>query len=171
MGARLLNRLTGLEDRIEVHPGSALELPFPNDAFDVVWMQHVGMNIEDKRRLYAETGRVLKPCGRYAFQEMAAGNAPTSCYPLPWATDPTENFLASVQGMGALLHASGFVAERLEDTSDVHLGGAKTNATPAAPGQLGLAVYVDNLGQKAANARRSLEEGRLRLVRGVFRVS
>jgi hypothetical protein len=31
-------------------------------------------------------------------------------------------------------------------------------------------VYVDNLAQKAGNARRSLQEGQIRLVRGVFRV-
>jgi hypothetical protein len=57
----------------------------------------------------------------------------------------------------------------MEDTSDAHLGGAAANATPAATGQLGLSVYVENLAQKAANARRSLEEGQVRLVRGVFR--
>jgi hypothetical protein len=45
-GAALLNRLTGLEDRVKVHQGSALNLPFPDDSFDVVWMQNVGMNIE-----------------------------------------------------------------------------------------------------------------------------
>ena len=89
-GAALLNRLTGLEDRIEMHRGSALDLPFPDDTFDVVWMQNVGMNIADKRKLYDEIGRVLKPGGRFAFQEMAAGNAATSYFPLPWATDPAE---------------------------------------------------------------------------------
>jgi SAM-dependent methyltransferase len=168
-GAKLLNRLTGLDDRIEVHEGSALDLPFPDDSFDVVWMQNVGMNIADKRGLYGEIHRVLKPDGRFAFQEMAAGKVATSCYPLPWATDPTDNFLVSVEEMRSLLGQSGFVAELLEDTSDAHLGGTTANATPAAAGQLGLSVYVDNLAQKAANARRSLEEGQIRLVRGVFR--
>src|SRR5215475_3983634 len=43
-GAALLNRLTGLEDRIKVYQGSALDLPFPGGSFDVVWMQNVGMN-------------------------------------------------------------------------------------------------------------------------------
>jgi ubiquinone/menaquinone biosynthesis C-methylase UbiE len=66
--------------------GSALDLPFPADSFDVVWMQNVGMNIPDKRKLYAEIYRVLKPGGRYAFQEMAAGKAATAYFPLPWAT-------------------------------------------------------------------------------------
>ncbi|MGA7950224.1 MAG: methyltransferase domain-containing protein [Thiobacillaceae bacterium] len=168
-GAVLLNRLTGLEDRIDVHEGSALDLPFPDDSFEAVWMQNVGMNIADKRKLYAEVYRVLKPDGRFAFQEMAAGETATSYFPLPWATDPADSFLASADEMCSALSESGFIAELFEDTSDEHLSRTTANAMPAAPAQLGLSVFVDNLGQKAGNARRSLEEGQVRLVRGVFR--
>lgn len=168
-GAALLNRLTGLEGRIKVHHGSALDLPFPDDSFDVVWMQNVGMNIADKQKLYAEIARVLKPGGRYAFQEMAAGEVTTTYYPLPWATDPSDNCLVSGEEMCSLLDGCGFITELFEDTSDMHLSKSKANATPSSPGQLGLAVFVDNLGEKAGNARRSLEEGQVRLVRGVFR--
>ena len=57
------------------------------------------MNIADKRRLYAEVHRVLKPGGRFAFQEMAAGATATSYFPLPWATDPAESFLVSTEEM------------------------------------------------------------------------
>ena len=169
-GAALLNRLTGLEDRVKVHEGSALELPFPDGSFDVALMQNVGMNIADKRKLYGEIARVLKPGGRFAFQEMAAGKVATSYFPLPWASDPADNFLVSADEMRSLLGECGFVADLFEDTSDAHLSKTIANATPAATGQLGLAVFVDNLGQKAGNARRSLEEGQVRLVRGVFRV-
>jgi SAM-dependent methyltransferase len=169
-GAVLLNRLTGLDDRIEVRKGSALDLPFREDSFDVVWMQNVGMNILNKRKLYEEIYRVLKPGGRYAFQEMAAGKAATSYFPLPWATDPADSFLVSGEEMQSVLLESGFTAELFEDTSDGHLSASTANATPAAAGQLGLAVFVDNLAQKAGNARRSLEEGQVRLLRGVFRV-
>jgi SAM-dependent methyltransferase len=168
-GAVLLNRLTGLDDRIQVHEGSALDMPFSDDSFDAVWMQNVGMNIADKRKLYAEIYRVLKPDGRFAFQEMAAGEAATSYFPLPWATDPADSFLVSAEEMRSVLGESGFIAELFEDTSDAHLSRTAANATPAASGQLSLAVFVDNLGQKAGNARRSLEEGQIRLVRGVFR--
>jgi sarcosine/dimethylglycine N-methyltransferase len=170
-GAALLNRLTGLEDRIQMHQGSALDLPFPDGSFDVVWMQNVGMNIADKRTLYGEISRVLKPGGRYAFQEMAAGEAATSYFPLPWATDPTDSFLVSAEEMCSVLDGCGFIAELFEDTSDTHLSRTIANATPATPGQLGLAVFVDDLAQKGGNARRSLEEGQIRLVRGVFRVT
>jgi sarcosine/dimethylglycine N-methyltransferase len=169
-GAVLLNRLTGLENQIEVHMGSALDMPFPDESFEVVWMQNVGMNIADKRRLYREIHRVLKPGGRFAFQELTAGEVATSYFPLPWATDPADHFLVSAEEMRSVLGDTGFIDELFEDTSDVHLSRTAANATPAAPGQLGLAVYVDNLAQKAANARRSLEEGQVRLVRGVFRV-
>jgi len=168
-GAVLLNRLTGLEDRINVHQGSALDLPFADDSFDVVWMQNVGMNIADKQKLYSEIARVLKPGGRYAFQEMASGDVVTSYYPLPWATDPADNCLVSGEEMCTILDRCGFLTELFEDTSDAHLNKSKANATPARPGQLGLAVFVDNLGEKAGNARRSLEEGQVRLVRGIFR--
>jgi len=165
-GAVLLNRLTGLDDRIEVHKGSALDLPFPDDSFDVVWMQNVGMNIADKQTLYGEIYRVLGPGGRYAFQEMAAGKLATSYFPLPWATDPADSFLVSPEETRSALGEIGFIAEHFEDTSDAHL----SRTADAAPSPLTLGVYVENLAQKAANARRSLEEGQIRLVRGVFRV-
>ncbi len=173
-GAVLLNRLTGLGDRIEVHQGSALELSFSDDSFDVVWMQNVGMNIEDKWKLYAEIYRVLKPGGRFAFQEMAAGKTSTTYFPLPWATDPADSFLVPVDEIASVLGEIGFIAECFEDTSDAHLtrtsgAGSVGGAGAAPPGQLTLAVFVDNLGEKAGNARRSLEEGQIRLVRGVFR--
>jgi SAM-dependent methyltransferase len=165
-GAVLLNRLTGLDDRIDVHEGSALELAFPEDSFDVVWMQNVGMNIADKRKLYEEICRVLRPGGRYAFQEMAAGETPTSYFPLPWATDPADSSLVPIEEMRSILEESGFIDEHFEDTSAAHLG--RTTAD-GAPSPLTLAVYVDNLAEKAGNARRSLQEGQIRLVRGVFR--
>jgi SAM-dependent methyltransferase len=170
-GAALLNRLTGLDERIEVHRGSALDLPFPGDSFEVVWMQNVGMNIADKRQLYAEVYRVLKPGGRFAFQEMAAGETAVSYFPLPWATDPADNALVSVEEMHAMLGTTGFLVECFEDASAGQLGGTPANSTPEATAQvqLSLSVYVDNLALKAENATRSLREGQIRFVRGVFR--
>jgi SAM-dependent methyltransferase len=166
VGAALLNRITGLDDRIAMHEASALDLPFGDDVFDAAWMQNVGMNVADKRRLYAEIHRVLRPGGRFAFQEIAAGSAQTPHFPLPWATDPADSFLVSADEMRSLLGESGFVAEFLEDASEDHLGRVPEGG---ARSPLSLSVFVDNLAQKAANARRSLAEGRIRLVRGVFR--
>ncbi len=82
-GAVLMNRLTGLDERIKVYRCSALDLPFPDDSFDVFWMQNVGMNIADKQKLYREIYRVLQPGGLFAFPEMAARETLTSYFPLP----------------------------------------------------------------------------------------
>jgi len=170
-GAKLLNRLTGLHDRIEIHQASALALPFPDNSFDVVWMQNVGMNIADKRTLYSEVSRVLKPGGRFAFQEMAAGSEDaTYCYPLPWASDPADNNLITAVALHKILGDCGLVAETFEDVSDMILNSPPpVSATPSPQPQLGLSVFVDNLAEKATNARRSLQEGQTRFVRGVFR--
>lgn len=173
VGAALLNRITGLEEQIMVHQGSALDLPFADDSFDVIWMQNVGMNIADKQGLYGEIFRVLGSGGRFAFQEMAAGEVATSYFPLPWATEPADSCLIPGEAMCTLLGDCGFVTEMFEDASEEHLNRSTLNTTPAVSGpsgQLGLSVYVDDLAQKAGNARRSLEEGQVRFVRGVFRV-
>ncbi len=65
--------------------------------------------------------RVFKPGGKFAFQEMSAGEEATIYFPLPWATDPADNFLISSDEMHALLGESGFVAECFEDASDMKL--------------------------------------------------
>lgn len=171
VGAELLNKLTGLEDRIQMHRGSALELPFPDNSFDAAWMQNVGMNIENKQKLYEEVCRVLKPGGCFAFQEMTAGDSAASYFPLPWATDPVDNLLISAEEMQSLLNGTGFIADYFEDVSDTQLNppsGSPAQSNPQV--QLSLSAYVDNLGQKAENATRSLREGEIRFVRGVFRV-
>jgi len=165
-GATLLNRLTGLEDRVRMYEGSALDQPFDDNSFDAAWMQNVGMNIEDKRTLYQEIYRVLKPGGRFAFQEMAAGTSPTSYFPLPWATEPEDNFLVSIEEMHSLLGDCGFVAEFFEDASNPGTNSAPESAPRV---QLSLSVYVDDLAQKAENAMRSVKEDQVRFVRGVFR--
>jgi hypothetical protein len=98
---------------------------------------------------------------------MAAGVAAASYFPLPWASDPSDSFLVSAEEIRSVLGESGFVVEHFADTSGVHLS---RSTADAASSPLTLAVYVDNLAQKAGNARRSLQEGQIRLVRGVFRV-
>ena len=64
--AEMLTQLTGLVGRVDYRQGSALDLPFEDMSFDVVWSQNVAMNIADRDRLYGEMRRVLKPGGKLA---------------------------------------------------------------------------------------------------------
>jgi SAM-dependent methyltransferase len=59
--AQMLTRRTGLEDKVDYRQGNALDLPFADRSFDVVWSQNAAMNIQDRGRLYREMRRVLKP--------------------------------------------------------------------------------------------------------------
>ena len=129
------------------------------------------MNIADKQQLYSEVARVLKPGGRFVFQEVAAGNTAACYFPLPWATEPADSTLVTADDMCAILGSCGFVDDVFEDVSNAQFSTNVTNSTPSSQGQLSLTVFVDNLGEKAGNARRSLEEGQIRYVRGVFRVN
>jgi hypothetical protein len=102
----------------------------------------------------------------------------TFYYPLPWATDPADNLSVTAEAMPTILGECGLVAATFEDASNMILNSPPpVSTTPAsamsaaAPqAQLGLSVFVDNLAEKAGNARRSLLEGQTRFVRGVFRV-
>jgi len=169
VGAELLNRLTGLEDLVRVFKGSALDLDFADDTFDVAWMQNVGMNIEEKQKFYTEIHRVLKAGGRFAFQEMTAGHAEPD-FPLPWASKATENFLLSGDEMKTMLEDIGFTTDYFEDVSDSQFNPSPSGSGPNIPQvDLSLSTYVDNLALKAENAQRSLKDGRVRFYRGVFR--
>ena len=55
-----LSKLVKLNDKTTFRQGDAANLPFDNNNFDVVWTQHVQMNIPDKKKFYAEINRVLK---------------------------------------------------------------------------------------------------------------
>jgi MPBQ/MSBQ methyltransferase len=90
-----LTRLVGLDDRVTLRQASALEIPFEDESFDVVWTEHVQMNIADKRRFYAEIGRVLRRGGRFVFHEVFQGRGGAPYYPAPWADEASLSALAT----------------------------------------------------------------------------
>lgn len=106
--ASALARRVGLADRVAYRHASALDLPFPDATFDAAYMQHVGMNIADKSRLFKEVHRVIKPGGLFAIYDvMRIGDGPFS-YPVPWSSGEESNFIATPAEYRALLTADGF---------------------------------------------------------------
>jgi ubiquinone/menaquinone biosynthesis C-methylase UbiE len=59
--ANALAGMVGLSDKVACRQASALEMPFDDGTFDVVWTEHVQMNIADKHAFYREIGRVTRP--------------------------------------------------------------------------------------------------------------
>src|SRR5690606_9525799 len=86
--------------------GSALDLPFADESFDLVTLIHVGMNLPDKPRLFAEVARVLVPGGSFAvYDVMRFGAHPA--FPLPWASDPASSFLETPEAYLAAAEGAG----------------------------------------------------------------
>ena len=107
-----LTDLVGLSDRVELHQGSALELPFDDGMFDIVWTEHVQMNIADKKQFYSEMARVLKPGGRLLFHDVFRSTGDSPFYPLPWAEKESFSFLATEKDARAIIEQVGLTIEQ-----------------------------------------------------------
>jgi MPBQ/MSBQ methyltransferase len=170
--ARMLTRRIGLEGRVDFRQGSALALPFDGASFDVVWSQNAAMNIADRDRLYREMRRVLKPDGKLALQEVAAGPGGPPHYPVQWAREPSISFLFSPETTRAKLEAAGFRVVAWVDTTEAALASARARARHADAGRpppLGTHLILGPDWQEMAkNSARNLEERRTALFNAVL---
>src|SRR6266404_7222526 len=91
--ARSLTHRLGMQSQIAFEQGSALDMPFPSASFDVATLLHVGMNIADKARLFAEVRRVLKPGGTFGIYDQMREADGELTFPVPWATAPHSSFV------------------------------------------------------------------------------
>jgi ubiquinone/menaquinone biosynthesis C-methylase UbiE len=163
---RMLTGRLGLEDRVNHEVGNALDLPFDDGAFDVVWTQNSGMNIADKERLYAGFHRVLRPGGLLALQEPMAGPVQPLVFPLMWARDASTSFLRTPAEMRSLIARAGFVERAWDDVTAETAGPATADGIPAHSAQrLIMGAALDAILQ--AN-HRNRTEGRLISVQAVF---
>jgi SAM-dependent methyltransferase len=164
--AVFLNEATRLTGFVRVVRGDALALPFADGSFDLVWTQHVQMNVADKPRLAAELARVLRPGGRLAFQDVLAGPRQPIRLPVPWADDAGESALATPDEWRAALAGAGL---RLDAYEDQTAAAARFYARAAErpPRPLGAHLVVPDLPRKVRNMARNLAEDRLRVAQGV----
>ena len=116
--AEMLSSKVGLADLVDYRQGDATNLPFEDGAFDVVWTEHVAMNIPDKTRLYGEMHRVLKPGGTLAIYDVLAGPSEAVLFPVPWARTPDTSFLVQPNELRRLLEDAGFTIADWSDTTE-----------------------------------------------------
>jgi MPBQ/MSBQ methyltransferase len=169
--AEMLTRLTGLVDKVDYRQGNALELPFEDETFDVVWSQNAAMNIADRARLYREMRRVLKTGGKLALQEVASGPVGPPHYPVQWAREPGISFLLSQATTRSILEAAGFRVATWQDTTQSALQSAAARArnTVGAPPALGTHLLLGADWQAMfQNSARNLEERRTELFNAVL---
>ncbi len=172
--AEMLSARVGLADQTTYRQASALALPFADDEFDVVWTEHVQMNIADKAGFYAELARVLHPDGQLVFHDVFAGPTDELIFPVPWAVDPSISHLIGLNELDTLLRNAGFARVRWEDKTDASVNFFRTvlarqRTNGSAP--LGLHLLMgDDAAPKFGNMLRNLEDDRLRVVQAVVKL-
>ena len=153
-----LTRRVGLSDRVTHLMGDALDLPFSDGSFDIVWTQNSGMNIADKRRLYAGFHRVLRPGGMLSFQEPMAGELRPLHFPVMWAEDASMSHLAEPEEVREILEAVGFDVREWKPVNDV---GATSPATAPPHAVQQIIMGAQRAAAMAAAGRANLLEGRM----------
>ncbi len=98
----------GLDKQIDLYQGSALDMPFDDAAFNGAVMFHVGMNIEDKQRLFSEVFRVLQPGASFGVYDIMRINDGQLSFPSTWATDENSSSLGTPEQYKQALTAAGF---------------------------------------------------------------
>ena len=163
--AEALALRVGLENRVSYRHGSVLDLPFAPQTFDGAYMLHVGMNIDDKKKAFAEIRRVLQPGASFAIYDVMreSGEGELS-FPVPWATSPEASFVESAATYRRFLEGAGFAVEKersrrefaIEFFRQMRARAAETGGPPP----LDLHILMGaSAPQKVANMIDNLERG------------
>ncbi len=170
--AKMLSERVGLSDRTDFRQGNVLDLPFDAGSFDVVWTEHVQMNISEKAGFYGELYRVLRPGGTLAFHDIFAGPEGGLHFPVPWAPDSSISHLIPIEELRGVLADAGFSQRHWEDktAASMEFFVARLEAAQREGiAGVGPHVVMQDPGSKFANALRNLQEGRICVVQAVMK--
>jgi ubiquinone/menaquinone biosynthesis C-methylase UbiE len=90
-------------------------MPYEEETFDIVVMQHCAMQVTEKEKIFGECARVLRTGGSMALHEFFTGTHGDPYYPLAWATEPAMSALETFEDTEVLLSRLGFVVGPLLD--------------------------------------------------------
>jgi 27-O-demethylrifamycin SV methyltransferase len=99
-----------LQDRVRVHVGNAMELPFPDETFDAVFCLEAAHCFIQKARFLSEVRRVLRPGGKMVLADITS----TTRLPLlRWLPALKLNLLTAADWQ-TLFQSSGLAVEHQE---------------------------------------------------------
>jgi len=149
-----------LADRVDLHQGDALAMPFAEASFDAATMLHVGMNIPDKSGLFNQVSHILKPGAFFGIYDIMKTSDEDLDYPLPWASDPTTNALGTVDQYRQFLAEAGFeiIASRDRRTFAVEFFAEARRKVAQREGSPPLGVHVA-MGSDAPDKIRHMVDG------------
>ncbi|MGM0589589.1 MAG: class I SAM-dependent methyltransferase [Bacteroidota bacterium] len=163
--AEKLSEMVGLEDKTNFYEASALELPFSEGQFDVVWMEHVQMNIPSKDQLISEIERVLRPNGVLLFHEIFESSEGEPHFPVPWADESSGSFLVTPEDFQNSLEKADLEVIQWENVSQPSLqwfDSVTDQLAQTGPPPLGLHLLMGEAAPtKLNNVGKNLQENRI----------
>ncbi|MCK0109824.1 class I SAM-dependent methyltransferase [Flavobacteriaceae bacterium S0825] len=171
--ATKLSKLVKLDDKTSFIKGDAVNLPFEDNTFDVVWTQHVQMNIPDKNKFYSEIKRVLKKNGHLLYYDIFKKGDIEVTYPMPWASNSSQSFLFSLENKNQILSNLGFSKVQTENQTKKGVDFFETlvaKLKEVGPPKMGLNVLMgETTKQKLVNLMNHLKEEKLVLQSGTYK--
>ncbi len=171
--AKQLSDIIQLNGKIEFIQGDALDLPYEDGSFDVVWTQHVQMNIEDKLQFYSEINRVLDDNGRLIYYDIFKRDKEDVTYPVPWADNVSVSYLGTIKNMETILSDLGFTKTQVTDQTDKaikFLHDLFDKIQINSPPKIGLNVLMGtSTKEKLGNVLKALEEHKIELQSGIYK--
>lgn len=170
--ATKLSELVKLDTKTTFVHGDATSLPFKENSFDVVWTQHVQMNVPDKQKFYSEISRVLNPGGYFLYYDIYKNNDEPVSYPMPWASSQDHSFLFKSREMDKILTDLGLKKVFSLDQTKPGIAffeGLLTKLKESGPPKIGLNVLMgESTKPKLLNLLEHLKKDVLMLESGVY---
>lgn len=169
-----LSKRCGMDEQTTFVCGSATEMSFDDGEFELVWLQHVNMNIPDKRRLFSECYRVLRKGGTMAIYELFAGSESDDEleFPVPWANKAEISFLETADNVRKIIAEVGFTESKWRDVTKESIQWADNIFSGSAPARPKLSLSLITGGDfkpKLINLYKALKDGRVTVAQGVFK--
>lgn len=168
-----LSELVNLNNKTTFIQGDATKLPFENKTFDVVWTQHVQMNIPNKKKFYSEINRVLKTDGYFLFYDILKKGNDEVSYPMPWASLADQSFLFKAEEMHHFLNELGLSKVQSKNQTQAGIDFFDTlvaRLKEYGPPKMGLNVLMgETTKPKLMNLLTHLKTGELELISGVYK--
>ena len=167
--ANYLTSRSGLSSRVTFQVANALHLPFDDATFDVLFLQHVAMNIQERDTLYGEVYRVLRSGARFATYDLVLRQGDVA-YPVPWARDASTSFLLSERDTRIALEQAGFTPLLWRDDTEIAIEWFTRTTAGSASNGLNLGVVMGpHMRGMASNLARNLREDRLGVLSAVLK--
>ena len=162
---RVLCEWIGVQSSVHLYQGNALTLPFLNSKFHGAYMMHVGMNVENKPKLFSECFRVLKTGASFGVYDIMTTKDGKLSYPVPWAAGPKASYVVSSNEYIEAMEKAGFKVKSILNRRDFALQFFKdmqAKNKKNGPPPLGLHTLMQNrTAQKINNMIETISAGRI----------